>query len=79
MFLPLYKALVRVHLDFASSVWKPVKVKYIEMIEAVQRKCNRQLPGFSELTYTERLKKLNLPMLRIRGPDPRIKEHFGPT
>ena len=51
-------------------MWKPVKVKYIDMIEAVQRRCTRQLPGFSDLTYPERLKKLNLPTLsyrRIRG------------
>ncbi len=31
-FVPLYKSLVRTHLDFASTVWKPTKVKHIEML-----------------------------------------------
>ena len=37
-FVPLYKTLVRTHLEFASSVWHPYKSKYIEMIENVQRR-----------------------------------------
>ncbi len=69
-FTPLYKSLVRTHLDFASSVWKPYKVKHIEMLESVQRRATRQLPGFGNLTYAERLKNLKLPTLsyrRLRG------------
>jgi hypothetical protein len=30
IFLPLYKTLVRTHLDYASSVWAPYKKKYIQ-------------------------------------------------
>ena len=69
-FLPLYKALVRSHLDYASSVWAPYKVKHLEQIEGVQRRATKQIPGLAELTYSERLKKLKLPTLayrRIRG------------
>ena len=36
--------MVRTHLDYTSSVWSPQKIKYIEMIENVQRRCTRQLP-----------------------------------
>ena len=32
-FTPLYKSLVRVHLDYTSSVWAPHKAKYIDQIE----------------------------------------------
>jgi hypothetical protein len=35
-FTPLYKSLVRTHLDFASPVWSPYKAKDIERIENVQ-------------------------------------------
>ncbi|KAK3099864.1 hypothetical protein FSP39_010887 [Pinctada imbricata] len=69
-FVPLYKTLVRTHLDFASSVWAPYKQKHIEQIEAVQRRATKQLPGMKELSYPERLRKLKLPTLsyrRIRG------------
>ena len=67
-FVPLYKTLVRTHLEFTSSVWHPYKIKY--MIENVQRRATKQLPGFKELSYSERLKKLKLPTLsfrRVRG------------
>jgi hypothetical protein len=65
-FLPLYKSLVRVHLDYASSVWAPYKVKHIEQLESVQRRATKQLPGFSNLTYPERLRRLKLPTLSYR-------------
>jgi hypothetical protein len=69
-FVPLYKTLVRTHLEFASSVWHPYKVKHLDMIENVQRRATKQIPGLKNLTYAERLKKLKLPTLsfrRIRG------------
>lgn len=65
-FTPLYKTLVRTHLDYASSVWAPWKSKYIDMIEGVQRRATKQLPELSKLSYPERLKKLKLPTLAYR-------------
>ena len=58
------------HLDFASAVWSPYKVKHIEQLESVQRRITKQLPGMQSLSYPERLHKLNLPTLsyrRLRG------------
>ena len=69
-FLVIYKTLVRTHLDYASSVWAPYKMKYIEKIESVQKRVTKQFPGMKNLSYPERLKKLGLPTLayrRIRG------------
>ena len=61
---------MRTHLEFASSVWHPYKLIHIDMIENVQRRATKQLPGFKELSYSERLKRLKLPTLsfrRVRG------------
>lgn len=69
-FMPLYKTMVRTHLDYASSVWSPYKKKDIDKIEGVQRRVTKQLPGLKDMSYPERLKKLGLPTLsyrRIRG------------
>lgn len=70
MFIPLYKALVRSHLDYANSVWYPYKQKYVDAIEGVQRRATKQIAGLKNLSYEERLKVLKLPTIayrRIRG------------
>ena len=38
----------------------------IDSIESVQRKFTKRLPGFSQLTYWDRLKRLSLPTLELR-------------
>ncbi len=62
----LYQSMVRVHLDYVSSVWSPYKKKDIAFIEQVQRRATRQIPGLSNMSYTDRLKSLNLPTLKFR-------------
>ena len=65
-FTPLYKTLVRTHLDYANSVWAPFKIKHIDLIENVQRRATKQLPGMKDMSYPERLKILKLPTLSYR-------------
>lgn len=65
-FLLLYKALVRPLLEYANQVWATNLNKHKLSIENVQRRATRQLPGFKDLTYEERLRKLNLPTLDHR-------------
>ena len=70
MFLNLYKALVRPHIEYANQVWSPRLKKHRESIENVQRRATKMIPGMKELSYIERLKKLELPTLayrRLRG------------
>ena len=69
-FVPLYKALVRTHLDYACCIWSPYKQKYKDALENVQRRATKQINGMSDMSYPDRLRKLKLPTLayrRIRG------------
>ena len=53
-----------------ESVWSPFRKKDIVTIENAQRRATKILLGLKELSYKERLKKLDLPTLvyrRIRG------------
>ena len=65
-FVPLYKALVRSHFDYAMAVWSPHLVKYINAIEGVQRRATKMIPTLKNFAYPERLKKLKLPTLAYR-------------
>ncbi len=47
-------------------VWYPYKAKYLDLSENVQRRATKQLPGFRNLTYEERLQRLKLPTLAYR-------------
>ena len=70
IFQQLYKALIRPHLEYAQIIWSPQFIRQSKLIENVQRRATKLVPNLKNLTYSERLKKLNLPTLkyrRIRG------------
>ena len=70
MFLPLYKTLVRPHLEYANCVWNPFLRKDIDRLEKVQRRATKIIPTLADLPYADRLRELNLPTLsyrRLRG------------
>ena len=51
--VPLYKALVRINLDYAISIWSPYKQKYKDTIENVQRRATKQLLVMKGIPYEE--------------------------
>ena len=64
--VPLFKALVRPHLEYANAVWSPYKAKHIKVIEQIQRNFTRMIDGMRNLDYPQRLRKLKLPSLEFR-------------
>ena len=62
----LYKALVLPLLDYCSVAWSPLYVKDIEVLEKVQRRMTRILPGLRHLSYLDRLRSLGLTTLYTR-------------
>jgi len=66
----LYTSLVRPHLEYGNVVWHPFYKKDIALLEAVQHRATRMIPGMKDLTYEERLRRIKLPSLayrRLRG------------
>ena len=66
MFRKLFTAMVRPHLEYGQVIWSPIKKKDIISIENVQRRASKSIPELKNLSYPERLKKLNLPTLSYR-------------
>ena len=70
IFMNLYPVLVRPLLEYCVQAWSPYKQKYIDLIENVQIRATRLVPGLRKMSYTKRLEKLKLTRLverRFRG------------
>jgi len=70
IYIAAYKALVRSHLEHAVSVWNPHHQLLIEKLEVVQERATKLVIAVRTFKYEDRLKYLELPMLkyrRIRG------------
>ena len=66
IFKQLFVSLVRPHLEYGAPIWNPHTKKMINLIENVQRRATKLVPGLRELSYEQRLRKLELPTLKYR-------------
>ena len=66
MFLKLYKAIIRPHLEYANVIWHPIYKRQQSSLENAQRHATKILCSIKHMSYKERLVYLNLPSIKYR-------------
>jgi hypothetical protein len=64
--LKMYEIYVRPIVESSSPVWSPYLKKDIDLVEKVQRRFTKRVPGMSDLSYEQRLTSLNMYSLMHR-------------
>ena len=54
LIVPLYKAIGRPHLEYCMHAWRPYLRKDIDMLDKIQRRATKLIPGLRDLSHEER-------------------------
>ena len=60
---PLYKAIVRAHLEYCIQTWRPYRKKDIDTLERIHRRATNLIPELKDLSYEDHLKECGLTTL----------------
>ena len=66
LFIPLYKATVRPHLEYCIQAWRPYRKNDRDTLERIQRRATNIFPEPRDLIYEERLTECGLATLETR-------------
>ena len=64
LIVPLYKAIVRPHLEYCIQAWRPYRKKDTDKLERIQRRAAKMIPELRDLSYESRLTTLETRRLR---------------
>ena len=70
LIVPLYKAIVRPHLEYCIQAWRPYRKKDIDKLERTQRRATKMIQELRDLSYESCLLQCGLTTLetrRLRG------------
>ena len=70
LIVPLYKALVRPHLEYCIQAWRQYRKKDIDKLERIQQRATKMIPELRDLSYENHLLQCGLTTLetrRLRG------------
>lgn len=65
-FKMLYPTFIRPILEYGAVIWSPYLVKDVTLLESAQRRATKMVRGLADLSYGDRLARLQLPYLSDR-------------
>ena len=72
LIIPLYKTIVKPHLEYCIQAWRPYRKKDTDILERVQRRATKMIQKLRNISYEMRLKECGLTTLDTR----RLRDHI---